>query len=879
MNGKMRIKTTCQLALKGSVNSLAMYFFIGALFLSPISVYAQTITGTVTSKETKDPVVGAMVKLFELESIQPSYYKTTNNEGKFTLTDVAPKTYRLTVQEITHKTYEQVIKVSNNENDFSIALQTDENIIGEAIVSANAETLIRKGDTTIIKQEFYLTGAERNLRDVLNNTPGLTVENNQVYFQGKPVTKFLLENKDILDYNKGLVLESIVPNDIDDLRIIEHYKDKINQLKEAQSEQTALNINLKKGALRLRSKLNARFNHKRYKTDISAYNAQPTIGFSAFAKANNLGEQTLTTADIMSLYSSIIEMTSAQKSGEEKTLKLINNEDANRGHTNVLGASIEKNFSPKIKVFTSLFANYHQLQSTKAVELSNFLTATTSQFQQDKSNKMPFITGKFNVEAEIDSTSIVELKTLYNFNTINNSINNQTQSNEANYINNSYKIATNYVKKFTKRNLILDHKTTFSNTKGNNNTTVIDTLAVFPQLINQNISHLRQDRKEKLTEITTTTSLKKKFPNHFNSTFSLAYNHFTTKANSQTGQSVLNFDNDFNETRSTLQPELTIEKGINGFVFTLEPKVKLFNHSTNSENNVKFNQRASVNYEFNMHRKIWLTAIQTDNYLSIEPQPNTYQIQDLNEITYSENYFSSLTNSKSLNLGFFSGNTTNPSFFLTNVGFTNSTNGLYNFLETFNDYSVSIQRVGQQQSSTNGNFVFRKSINLLGKKSNVQVRYMGSISNNEFEDSQFNFYQNNLNTGLSVYLTDRFMVNPVFNVAYTSQQNKSTLLNTNFLRLQPQLQTSISTNKIDTKTNFSYYSIVQQNNTFSSPLIIDFDLFIKLKKEFDIHIDAKDILNLKGSERESVRYYNTYSETARSQQRSGYILAGISKVF
>lgn len=100
--------------------ALAACLLVGAW--GPTEASAQgTVNGRVFDAESGSPLAGARVSLVETGRVT-----STNEDGRFRIPDVAPGTYRLRVETISYRTFEQTVQVQEGETvdlDLGLALQ------------------------------------------------------------------------------------------------------------------------------------------------------------------------------------------------------------------------------------------------------------------------------------------------------------------------------------------------------------------------------------------------------------------------------------------------------------------------------------------------------------------------------------------------------------------------------------------------------------------------------------------------------------------------------------------------------------------------------------------------------------------------------------
>ena len=75
------------------------------------------VSGTIIDKADNQPVIGAYVILNDLKDTTIRVGTTTNVDGKFLVTDVKKKSYRLTIQSINYQRDSRIITISKSTTD------------------------------------------------------------------------------------------------------------------------------------------------------------------------------------------------------------------------------------------------------------------------------------------------------------------------------------------------------------------------------------------------------------------------------------------------------------------------------------------------------------------------------------------------------------------------------------------------------------------------------------------------------------------------------------------------------------------------------------------------------------------------------------------
>ncbi len=228
-------------------------FFI--LFL-PFHLLSQTankhIEGIVVNPKF-EPIANATIKIVTSETNGLVKKLAFSNEaGKFSIA-VPTVSYPLFLQisVVGYTTYSIAIAdsvVSGYKQFIMLPLTKD---LPEVHVIAE-QAITKRGDTTSFKVAAFEKGNESSLSDLLRKLPGISVdENGKANYNGKPISRVLLENDDLLGSDYAAITNNSGTSGLERIDVIENYKDNARlDNARAKGTETVLNLQYKKKLLR-----------------------------------------------------------------------------------------------------------------------------------------------------------------------------------------------------------------------------------------------------------------------------------------------------------------------------------------------------------------------------------------------------------------------------------------------------------------------------------------------------------------------------------------------------------------------------------------------------------------------------------------------------
>ncbi|MBG7631099.1 MAG: carboxypeptidase-like regulatory domain-containing protein [Bacteroidetes bacterium] len=231
-------------------------------------------------------------------------YAITNEKGYFLLDLKKNNTYKFQVSYIGMKSLEEIITIKETDVTRDFFLKLD-NALDEIEITYEMPVTV-KGDTIVYNADSFKNGTERKLEDVLENLPGVEInEDGQVEIEGKVVNKLMVNGKDFFDGDTKLATKNIPSNAVDKIQVLRNYSE-VQQLSSVTNNKDnfALNIKLKEGKENFWFG-NINFGGGYSTADKGLYLMQPKLfyytpkfTFNFIGNINNIGEVVLTPRDL-----------------------------------------------------------------------------------------------------------------------------------------------------------------------------------------------------------------------------------------------------------------------------------------------------------------------------------------------------------------------------------------------------------------------------------------------------------------------------------------------------------------------------------------------------------------------------------------------------
>lgn len=259
--------------------------------LVAVCTFGQTsLTGQVTDA-TSAPVAFANVYI-EHNGVITQLTATTET-GRYLLTNIDTGNYKLNVSAIGYKRYDRHIAISKSQTiEINVQLDADTLMLQQVVIQEH-RPVSTKGDTIIYDAQYFSTGNEQVLEDLLKNLPGISVlENGKVRFQGKDISKIKIENDDLFNRNYSLLTKNLSADLVEHVEILQNYSDNPLLKGIENTDDVAINLTLKedrKKALFGDARLATNFKD-RHDTRINLVSLMEKLKIYGLSNFNNLGE-------------------------------------------------------------------------------------------------------------------------------------------------------------------------------------------------------------------------------------------------------------------------------------------------------------------------------------------------------------------------------------------------------------------------------------------------------------------------------------------------------------------------------------------------------------------------------------------------------------
>ena len=222
-----------------------LVFLIISIFFG-VQAFAQTTISGEVNNEKKQPVYNASVMLLRVTDSLPMAYTFTDEKGHYQLVTQSEEA-KLLIAVYGFNLKRQFKEVENKTQTVDFTVQEEALQLKE--VSVKSEKIWGGNDTVNYVVDAFRDTTDIVIADVLKKMPGIEVKDDgKVEYKGKPISKFYIENMDMLQGRYNLATTSIAASDVASVQVMENHQE-VRALQNIQfSDNVALNIKLKENA-------------------------------------------------------------------------------------------------------------------------------------------------------------------------------------------------------------------------------------------------------------------------------------------------------------------------------------------------------------------------------------------------------------------------------------------------------------------------------------------------------------------------------------------------------------------------------------------------------------------------------------------------------
>lgn len=186
------------------------------------------VKATVVDSLTNEPIAFASVYLIPENDTTISNFTLSGEKGEASLEEIPFGGYSFRVEMMGYKPHASMRYFREAREDIGIIrLQTDEQFITAATVSATGNPITIKQDTVVFNAGAFAVGSNAMLRDLLKRMPGMEVTDGKVKFNGESIDKLTVGGRTFFFDNQAMALNNLPAAIVDKISIIDRESEEI----------------------------------------------------------------------------------------------------------------------------------------------------------------------------------------------------------------------------------------------------------------------------------------------------------------------------------------------------------------------------------------------------------------------------------------------------------------------------------------------------------------------------------------------------------------------------------------------------------------------------------------------------------------------------
>jgi hypothetical protein len=216
---------------------------------------AVEVKGVVLEEETKIPVEQATIRLLNVTDSTLINGVITTRNGSFSIKNVAPGTYLLSVTFVGFAPYYQPLQITGRTNPVNVGeieLGATSIELGEAVIIAKAPEVVVRNDTIEYNADSYKVTEGSVLEDLLKKMPGVEVSSDgAITVNGKSIKKIMVDGKEFFSDDPNVASKNLPADMIEKLQVVDRKSDMTRMTGfDDGEEETIINLTIKPGMKR-----------------------------------------------------------------------------------------------------------------------------------------------------------------------------------------------------------------------------------------------------------------------------------------------------------------------------------------------------------------------------------------------------------------------------------------------------------------------------------------------------------------------------------------------------------------------------------------------------------------------------------------------------
>ena len=194
-----------------------------------VSLSAQqtgTIKGVIVDKTTKEPVIGAVIEMYNTSTPGDKKGYSSGMDGAVSMRGLAYGEYHLKITFLGYNELSKTVNLNASSLDMgTIELEENRISIDKVNVEAQAIRTSLKGDTVSYNANAFKVAVDADVERLISKMPGITVIDGKVEAQGEEVKKVLVDGKEFFGQDVTTALKNLPADMVDRIEVYDKLSD------------------------------------------------------------------------------------------------------------------------------------------------------------------------------------------------------------------------------------------------------------------------------------------------------------------------------------------------------------------------------------------------------------------------------------------------------------------------------------------------------------------------------------------------------------------------------------------------------------------------------------------------------------------------------
>jgi hypothetical protein len=282
-------------------NNNSKYCLCIIIFVHIVTTQAQTSQLSGFIKDSiQNPIPNTNMIATPLAEDAGITFAISRLDGEYKLKLQSNISYQIAITHLGYKKITDTIRLTQDRvKNYTLYKSTES--LEEILIKAEMAVIVKE-DTVTYRTDQFKTGEERKLRDILKKLPGIEVDRaGNVTVNGKPVTKLMVDGKELFTGDEKLGVNNIPADAVDEVEALDNYSEVAFLKGLEDSDRMALNIKLKEGKKKFAfGDVEIGVGHKeRYIIHPTLFYYSPKTTVNVIGGFNNIGKKSFSFQDYL----------------------------------------------------------------------------------------------------------------------------------------------------------------------------------------------------------------------------------------------------------------------------------------------------------------------------------------------------------------------------------------------------------------------------------------------------------------------------------------------------------------------------------------------------------------------------------------------------